>query len=138
MSALTKQLQIARSMPLPLSNFEDHLFEWRNEIEFLEREKDFFLYLLKNNCDYSHIKGSAKIKVMAQQMEKFTKQKIEPFKKKLNFHADRMNEGAEDLSNMAKMHHIMSKQFKSIKKSFRTIKETTFENAEDLIPITIF
>ena len=135
MSALTKQLHVAAMSTLPVSSFEDHLFEWRNEIDFLEREKDFYLFLLKQSKDYSHLKGTAKVKLMADRIEQFSMQKLEPFKKKLDYHVYDSQKDAS--SSSKKMHQIMSKQFDSIKKSFRTFKETTFENVEDLVGLTI-
>ena len=137
MSALTQELKVARAMTLPLSSFEDHLFQWRNEIEFLEREKDFFLYLLKQSKDYSSLNGGAKVKVMADRIEKFSQQKLEPFKRKLNHHTELCQADTEGKTKSMKMHQIMSKQFHSIQKSFRTFKETTFENVEDLVNLTI-
>lgn len=140
MTALTGSIEIVETLTFPISNLEDQIVSWRKEIDFLEREKGFFLFLLKQSVEYSHLKEEAKIKVMTENIERFSARRITPFVEKLTSHAIAVkNNKKEDLpiEKITQMHKQLQRQFHSIKMSFRTFKETTFENVEDLFELKI-
>ena len=140
MSALTESMELVETLTFPISNFEDQIISWRKEIDFLEREKDFFLFLLRQSAEYSHLKDEGKIKLMTENIERFSSRRIHPFVEKLTSHAIAVKNnknGGQPIEKITVMHKQLQRQFQSINKSFRTFKETTFENVEDLVELKI-
>ena len=140
MSALTPQIEIVDTVALPSNNFQDQINEWQSEIKFLEREKDFFLFLVKQSAEYSHVNEEVKYKLMADNIEGFTKARLTPFIEQLSSHDTALKDtkpSSRKLEQITKTHRTLQRQFQAIKTSFRNFKETTFDNVEDLFELKI-
>ena len=137
MTVLANHLPLSNRKNLPLSSFEYDLFAWRNEIDFIEKEQNFFLLLMTQGRDTDSMDINTETRTFVEKMNEFSSQSLEPFKKQLaeNKAAIETDEVCEERIAQKRQH--LNKQFLIIKQSFRDFKENTFDRAEDFISITI-
>ena len=140
MLALTQELEVTGTLPDSEHHFLDQVQDWRTEIEFMGKEKDFFLFLLNQSAEYSHLNDDVKFKLMAESMVQFASSRILPFAEQLLRHQKKLRSNllaGELRESNVKKHRSLQRQFRAIQETFRSYKEKTFENAEDLMEVKI-